>query len=213
MEGFLLFSKEHEHLRVLLEIALIAALAMALEYLPHKTGISSVEMSYGLIPIAVIALRRGLWPAVAAGFTWGILDVFLIGLGEGSVLNVWQGLLEYPIAFSVAGLMGLCYKPFQKALRAGKRSLTITWVWLAVFIGTFAKYLCHFYAGWVFWGAYAPKGMPAWLYSLWINGMSGLMGGVLACVIVTVLAVSAKHLFTPSSTFRPTVVKDTHIAE
>ncbi|MCI1985995.1 MAG: energy-coupled thiamine transporter ThiT [Lactobacillus sp.] len=194
--------QSHQKLQVLLEVAIIAAFAMALEYVPHKTGISSVEMSYGLIPISVLALRRGAGPALAAGFTWGILDLLLIGIGEGSVLNVTQGFIEYPVAFTVAGLGGLLYQPFQKALQANKRLTSLALAWGAVALGVVAKYLCHFYAGWVFWGAYAPKGMAAWLYSLVINGLSAVFTGVLTLIVVTALVTIAKHLFMPKTTAR-----------
>ncbi len=194
--------KSHSHLQVVLEVAIIAAFAMALEYVPHKTGISSVEMSYGLIPISVLALRRGIGPATAAGFTWGILDLLLIGIGEGSVLNVTQGFIEYPVAFTVAGLGGLFYKPFQRALAQNATGKAVGFAWAAVVLGVVAKYLCHFYAGWIFWGSYAPKGMPAWLYSLFINGLSAVFTGILALVVTTALVTIAKHLFLPKQVSR-----------
>ncbi|WP_338215270.1 energy-coupled thiamine transporter ThiT [Lacticaseibacillus salsurivasis] len=193
-------SKTMSRLIVLMEIAVIAAFAMALEYVPHKTGISSVEMSYGLIPISVLALRRGLGAGMAAGLTWGVLDVFLIGFSEGSVLNPLQGFLEYPIAFAVAGLGGLLYPQFQKALHENKPKTILATAWLAVLIGTAAKYFCHFLAGWVFWGSYAPKGMPAWLYSLAINGGSAIATGLVTLIVVTVLLRTVrKALFQPKS--------------
>ncbi len=147
----------HKHLQIVLEVAIIAAFAMALEYIPHKTGISGVEMSYGLIPISVLALRRGVGPAMAAGLTWGLLDMLLIGIGEGSVLNVTQGFIEYPIAFTVAGLGGLFYKPFQKALADNAHAKILGWTWAAVVLGVVAKYLCHFYAGIIFLGQLRTK--------------------------------------------------------
>ena len=188
---------QSKHLQVVLEVAIMAAFAMALEYLPHKTGISSVEMVYGMIPITVLALRRGMRPAMAAGLTWGILDLLLRGIGEGSVLNLWQGFIEYPVAFTVAGLGGLFYRPFQHALHADSHKKALGYAIAAVLVGTFAKYLCHFYAGWVFWGAWAPKGMPAWLYSLYINGLSGVFTSLLTAVVVGALVTIAKHLFLP----------------
>lgn len=192
----------HKHLQIVLEVAIIAAFAMALEYIPHKTGISGVEMSYGLIPISVLALRRGVGPAMAAGLTWGLLDMLLIGIGEGSVLNVTQGFIEYPIAFTVAGLGGLFYKPFQKALADNAHAKILGWTWAAVVLGVVAKYLCHFYAGIIFWGSYAPKGMPAWIYSLAVNGGSAIATGLLALIVLTALVTMAKHLFLPKAAGR-----------
>ena len=84
-----------KNLTVLVEVAIIAAFAMALEYLPHS--INAIQVNYGLIPVTVLALRRGTKPALAAGLVWGLLDLLLRGLSDGGVLNVVQGILEYPI--------------------------------------------------------------------------------------------------------------------
>ncbi|WP_241864985.1 energy-coupled thiamine transporter ThiT [Lacticaseibacillus sp. YH-lac21] len=173
---------------------------MALEYIPHKTGISSVEMSYGIIPITVLALRRGTGAGMAAGLTWGVLDLLLIGFSEGSFLNVVQGMLEYPIAFAVAGLGGIFAGRLQTAIKDGQLGRVFGYAWAAVVLGTVAKYFCHFLAGWVFWGSYAPKGMPAWLYSLAINGGSAIASGLVALIVVTVLVTSVKQLFVPKRT-------------
>ncbi|WP_125703092.1 energy-coupled thiamine transporter ThiT [Lacticaseibacillus daqingensis] len=193
-------SKTSDKLLVLMEIAIIAAFAMALEYVPHKTGISSVEMSYGIIPISVLALRRGTGAGMAAGLTWGLLDMLLIGMGEGSVLNVIQGLLEYPVAFAVAGLGGVFAGRLQKAIKGGATNKIMGWASAGVLLGVVAKYFCHFLAGWVFWGAYAPKGMPAWLYSLVINGGSAIATGLLGLVVMAVLVTSVRQLFVPKTT-------------
>lgn len=105
---------KNTHLIVLLEVALIAALAMALEYIPHDTGISGLQFNYGLIPLTVLALRRGTRPALAAGLAWGLLDLLLRGFATGGFLNPIQGILEYPIAFTVVGLAGLAYGHFRR---------------------------------------------------------------------------------------------------
>ncbi|WP_461224227.1 energy-coupled thiamine transporter ThiT [Lacticaseibacillus suihuaensis] len=193
-------SKNSDKLLILVEIAVIAAFAMALEYVPHKTGISSVEMSYGIIPVTVLALRRGPGAGMAAGLTWGVLDLLLIGFSEGSFLNVVQGVLEYPIAFAVAGLGGVFAGRLQAALKGGQLRRVFLYAWAGILLGTIAKYFCHFLAGWVFWGSYAPKGMPAWLYSLAINGGSAIASGLLGLIVISVLVTSVKQLFLPKRT-------------
>ena len=79
--------QQHKQLVVILETAIIAAFAMALTYIPHTTGVSAIELNYGLIPIAVLAMRRGLVPAAWAGFVWGILDLILLVLLSAHLLN------------------------------------------------------------------------------------------------------------------------------
>ena len=187
--------QQHKQLVVILETAIIAAFAMALTYIPHTTGVSAIELNYGLIPIAVLAMRRGLVPAAWAGFVWGILDLILRGIGGGSVLNPLQGILEYPIAFTLVGVMGLTFASFQKAVRGSEKVKASGYVFAGIIIGTFAKYFIHFIAGVVFWGAYAPKGTNVWVYSLIVNGGSALFSTVLTIVVVGVVRPVAPQLF------------------
>lgn len=169
-----------QRVRIMVEVAVMAAVATALHVIPHTTGVSAIELEWGIIPIVVLALRRGTGAAMMGGLIWGVLDMILFGLASGSVLNPIQGIVEYPIAFTCAGLAGISYRAFQSGQRGRRVGAIIT----AAFVGTFAKYFWHFIAGWIFWGSYAPKGQAAWLYSLIINGGSALFTTVAAIVAV-----------------------------
>ncbi|MDO1605260.1 energy-coupled thiamine transporter ThiT [Lactobacillus sp. YT155] len=188
-------TKKADVLSVTVEGAIITALAMALNYLPHTTGISAVEFSYGLVPLTIYAFRRGFLPATLSGFVWGILDLILRGLGNGSVLNPLQGFLEYFIAFALVGLAGLGYKTVQARIHAGKSILAPALGYAT--LGIFGKYLIHFIAGGYYWGMYAPKGMNPWIYSLTVNGGSALANVVLVLVVLVLLKPSMKTLLIP----------------
>ncbi|KRM72501.1 energy-coupled thiamine transporter ThiT [Lacticaseibacillus brantae] len=181
----------HQRLVTLVETAIIAAFAMALQYVPHTTGVSAIEFNYGLIPLAVLALRRGTVPALSAGFVWGMLDLML----RGSILNPVQAIIEYPVAFTVAGLMAVTLPQFQAALKNKQISKAIGMAAIGILVGTFAKYFFHFVAGWIYWGSYAPKGWPAWQWSLFVNGGSAVFSGILAIVVIGVLVTVAPRLF------------------
>ncbi|WP_155285930.1 energy-coupled thiamine transporter ThiT [Lacticaseibacillus zhaodongensis] len=187
---------DNKRLRVLVEAALIVAFTEAINYIPHTFGVSSIELQMGLIPMAVFALRRGVGPGLAAGFVWGILDMFLRGIPGGSVLNAVQGILEYPIAFTVVGLCGLLAGQFQADARAGRTSHAAGAMVAGVIIAGCAKYFCHFVAGVIFWGSYAPKGQSPVLYSLIINGGSAVVSIVFAVLVLIVLWRMAPRLFT-----------------
>ncbi|MFD1430921.1 MULTISPECIES: energy-coupled thiamine transporter ThiT [Lacticaseibacillus] len=192
--------KRKEDLVILVEVAVIAALAMALEYIPHQLGVSSIQISYGVVPLVVLALRRGVWPGLSAGLVWGLLDLFLKGLADGEVLNLTQGLLEYPVAFTVVGFAGLMMPAFQKALRDGRQTVATVYALAAIAIGAGLKYFAHFVAGVIFWGSYAPKGIGAWMWSLIVNGGSFVVSTALAIVVIGALIVMAKQLFLPKTT-------------
>ena len=58
---------QHQRLLIQIEGAIIAAFAMALEYIPHTVGPSAIEVSFGIIPLIIYSLRRG----AAAGMVSG----------------------------------------------------------------------------------------------------------------------------------------------
>ncbi len=73
-------------------------------------------------------------------------------------------------------------KPSSKQ-NQGKKVLA--YIILATFIGSFARYFCHFIAGIIFWGQYAPKGQSAVLYSLIVNG-STMLGSFILCTVLLI---------------------------
>ena len=176
---------------------MIAALAMALEYLPHAVG--PLNVSYGIIPLAVYSLRRGWKAGLSSGLVWGLLDLFLRGFGSGGFLNPLQGLIEYPLAFAVVGLIGFGASPVQHALSRQQRGRVLGYAISTTFFGVLCKYFLHFVAGVFYWGSYAPKGMSPVIYSLVANGGSAILNLVLVSLVVGLLLVSAPHLFMPKN--------------
>ncbi|MBA1394767.1 energy-coupled thiamine transporter ThiT, partial [Lactobacillus sp. XV13L] len=163
-------------LTVTIEGAIIAALAMALTYLPHTIGLS-FQFQYGIIPLVIYAWRRGFRAGVSAGVVWGLLDLVLRGLSKGEIVNIWQGLLEYPIAFGVLGIAGLWSHQIQMSI--DNKTRQFSFMLLSCLIAVFSKYFCHFIAGGIVWGIYAPKSMNPWVYSLLTNGGSAVVNVVM----------------------------------
>ncbi|WP_338231382.1 energy-coupled thiamine transporter ThiT [Companilactobacillus muriivasis] len=176
---------KNSELLVITEGAIITALALALSFVPHTTGVSAIEFVYGLIPMAIYALRRGVKAGLMTGFVWGLLDLVLFGFSHGGFLNLFQGIVEYPLAFGVVGLVGLGSKPVKRALEQGKSGIGLILLYSA--LGFFAKYFFHFLAGGIYWGTYAPKGMNPWIYSLVINGGSFVANMLMLLVLVFAL--------------------------
>ena len=53
----------------------------------------------------------------------------------------------------------------------------------------------HFIAGGIFWGAYAPKGMNPWIYSIVMNGISALASGAAAIAVLLLLYAVAPSIY------------------
>ena len=162
------------------------------------------SISFAMIPIFIIAYRWGFKSAFLGGLVWGLLQIVV---GDAYILTPVQAFIEYFIAFAFIGFAGLFYRPIQKALltsnensleqsnlgnRKDKHSSkqnqgkkVLAYIILATFIGSFARYFCHFIAGIIFWGQYAPKGQSAVLYSLIVNG-STMLGSFILCTVLLI---------------------------
>lgn len=180
--------------RIMMEGTIIAALAITLSFLPTNIG-SSFTLSLGQIPLTIFALRRGLKPGLMAGFIWGIIH---FPLGQIYFLSVPQVLIEYLLAFLFAGFAGLYAKPLQQAIASSNRGKAIQAIILGSLVGALARFFWHFVAGWIFWGSYALWGMSPAIFSLVMNGVSGLATGVATIIVTIVLYNMVPKLFTPN---------------
>ena len=168
---------------ILAEVAIVAALAMALSFIPLQ--VAWFEISLGTTLIVLISLRHGTLVGLITGLIWGLLH---FALGKVYFLSVPQVFIEYVLAFTFAGFAGLAQKPFAKT---GKNRYIV----LAVIISAFAKYFWHFVAGVIFWSDYAWKGWGAVSYSLIINGVSGIMTALAAIIILIAVKKAYPKLF------------------
>jgi thiamine transporter len=176
----------------MLEGAVIAVLAFVLSLIPIQTANAAFDLSLGLIPLGVYALRRGLAPGLAAGFVWGLL---LILLGKAYILSLPQVILEYPLAFAFGGFGGIFSKRLRHALAEKNSSRVLAAVAAAGVCAAVARWFFHYWAGVVFWGDYAPEGMSPFLYSFIANGASAAANAVLLVVVLTILVKAAPMLF------------------
>ena len=114
-------------IRILAEVAIVAALAMALSFIPLQ--VAWFEISLGTTLIVLISLRHGTLVGLITGLIWGLLH---FALGKVYFPSVPQVLIEYVLAFTFAGFAGLAQKPFAKT---GKNRYIV----LAVINSAFAK--------------------------------------------------------------------------
>ncbi len=108
-----------------------------------------------MLPIMLFAFVYGPVPGLTVGVVHGLLQIVM----GGYILNLWQGLLEYPIAFGVLGLAGLTWK--MKNQQAGLA--------LGMVVGCAARWFCSTLAGVVFWGDFTNGTMAAINYSIGYN--------------------------------------------
>jgi thiamine transporter len=171
---------------VMIEAALMAAFALILDMLPSIDFSPSISISFSMVPIFILAFRRGVKASLLAGFVWGVLQV---ALGSAWIVTPVQMIIEYFIAFTFVGFAGVFVNRIQQSLRSGSKSKVYAWIIAAAVLGSAARYFWHFIAGFIFFKEYAPEGMSPVLFSLFANGVT-MLGSALLCSIVLVLLIA-----------------------
>lgn len=174
----------NKKLHIMMETVFMAVLAFILSFIPIKT--TNFDIAIGLIPIILLGLRRGVLPASTAGLIWGLLDLIS---GKASILNPWQGFIEYIIAFAFAGACGIFAK--KMAHTSHPNFIIIS----ATTTGVVARYIWHFIAGGIFWGSFAPKTINPWIFSFISNGLSALATIVVVSLVLILMHRYATKLF------------------
>lgn len=182
---------QSNRLRVLMEVAIFAVFSLILDLFIPSTW--ALNISFKMLPVVIIALRRGTIPGVLSGFLWGFLQ---FAVGNAHILTISQFLLEYFVAFALIGLAGVLSVPLKNTLRMEPERKTkhVVLAGTGLVIGSFARYVIHFIAGYIFWGQYAPEGQSAVLYSFLVN-ISAFSSETLTTLFVLILlAQSYKRL-------------------
>ncbi|KAF1295284.1 energy-coupled thiamine transporter ThiT [Enterococcus sp. JM4C] len=179
---------------------------MALSFIPTSIGVS-FSISLGVIPMTIFSLRRGWKAGVMAGLLWGLLH---FPTGRVDYLSVIQVLIEYPIAFTFGGFAGVYAAKVRQATLAGDYKKGRRYILAGAFTGGLARYFWHFVAGVVFWGSYAMWGFSPVLYSLVMNGVSGLATIAVAVVVSLLIYQKSPELFIPKEVRRAHQLQNSH---
>ncbi len=170
-------SQKRWNAKMIAYAALSIALSFVLSYvrlyrMPQGGSITPGSM----LPLLLFSVSFGVTPGVVAGFAYGILQY----LQGGSFLNVWQFLLDYPIAFAMLGLAGLC-KHFPKT-----NFFKSYGMYIAMFIAVLGRCASAVSAGLMWVKEYPVEGQLPFVYSLVYNG-TYLIPELIICLVLAVL--------------------------
>ena len=174
--------------RILLEIALTIALAAVLSMITIWRMPQGGSISLGMLPLFVLAFRRGLAPGLVAGGLYGLVDLMV---DPYPPVHWIQPILDYPVAYVLVGLAGVVSVALTSALQARRSRRVAFLLALGITVGSAGRYLAHFVSGMVFFGEFAPAGQPIWLYSALYNlyvPVSAVACFAAAAVVVPALA-------------------------
>lgn len=191
--------KKKSNLKVLAEIAIMAALAFALDAL--QGGIfrglfpNGGSIGFAMLPILVLSFRRGF----KAGFLAALIMSFLQMLGGiYAIASSWymvlfQILLDYVLAYPLVAFAGLFAQLFKQAKT--KKS-QIKFLILGSVLGGILKLVSHYLAGVIFWSSSCPEGYLGgpMLYSLVYNGSYMLPNIVINGLLLVLIFLKAPQI-------------------
>jgi thiamine transporter len=157
----------------------MTALASVLDRLKLFEMPQGGSITLVMLPILFIAFRRGLRAGLLTGFLVGLIQL-LIG---GYFLNPLQVLFDYLLAMTAVGTAGLFRNKSLKNLFAG------------TLLASALRLLSNFISGVVYYGSYAPKGTPVWLYSLLYNSSYILPAATISFLVLVLLWKFQRQLF------------------
>lgn len=140
-------NKRNKNLQALTESALMISIAVILSFL------KLISMPYGgsvtlasLLPIAIISYRHGMGHGIFSATVYGVIQQIL-DLSLLFYATSWQSViaivvLDYILAFSVAGIAGIFRRPIQN------QTLALT---LGCFLISLCRYACHVISGATVW--------------------------------------------------------------
>jgi len=158
-------NKQNKQLQALTESALMISLSVVLGFL------KLISMPYGgavtlasLLPIAVISYRHGVRNGVFSATAYAAIQLIL-DLSLLSYATSWQSVvaiivLDYLLAFSVAGIAGI----FRRPIRNQALSLT-----LGCFLVSLCRYVCHVISGATVWAGLSIPTEAALTFSFAYN--------------------------------------------
>ncbi|SDW01904.1 thiamine transporter [Marininema mesophilum] len=176
---------ERERLLIMMEIAIMAAIGGILSnYVAIQIWPQGGSASLVMVPIAILAFRRGWVAGMVTGLLVGLINLMI----KPYITHPVQVILDYPLAFALLGLAGLFSLSNKKAEINMKRMS------LGVVVAGLARLSSHFISGVVWFGSNAPKGWPVALYSLYYNATYMVIDISVTIAIMIFLLKKAPHL-------------------
>ena len=190
--------KTNRTVLIIVEIAVLSSLSLVLDYLANFTTgslfVSGGSISIAMVPIMLIGFRRGIIAGIASGFIVGVIQVIY----GGHILEFFQYVFDYPLAYTVVGLAGVFIYLNKKKINGP------TIVLGSIFAGLL-RYLSHILAGIIFWSEYVPAefmflnnrmtGFNAYTWSIFYNGLYMIPSIIVSSIVLYFLFKYAKQLF------------------
>ena len=188
--------------RMLVEIAIFAALAVALDMLEggifRGIFINGGSIGIAMVPVFIIAYRRGLLAGILTGLIVSLLQmlggIYVISGAtyEGAMKFLapfFQVMLDYVLGFTLVGVAGAFAHNYHNATTSKNK---ILWIIVGTVVGGLLKYTSHVLAGGLFW--LDPTGDPflgvsngSWWFSFVYNGAACIPSIILSTAVIILI--------------------------
>ena len=221
--------KEKFSTRILVEIAIFAAIGFALDIfqggLFRGVFASGGSIGIAMVPVFIIAYRRGFLAGFLCGLTLSLIQmlggIYVVNGAtfDNKFLQVMgpfiQVMLDYVLAYTVVGLVGVFAGSYKKSETMGKK---IFYIIIGTVIAGLLKYACHVIAGGVFWLGDGSDGFwgasnDTWLYSFVYNGAYMIPNIVLSTTIMVIIARFYPNLLNPNQKIEAEEELDENVEE
>ena len=176
------------------EIAIFAAIGFVLDLLASLySGFFPFggSISFALVAVVIISLRRGVGAGVCCGLIIGLLDLTdgFYTVSDTWYNSIFQIGLDYVFCYMLIGLVGFVKPLFKKV----NSTLLIT---LTTILSGLIKYFIHFLSGVLYWPEF--EGQPFFervIYSIGYNGGYMIPTIIVCAVAAFLLSLKFKSLF------------------
>ncbi|NLG82354.1 MAG: energy-coupled thiamine transporter ThiT [Bacilli bacterium] len=193
----------HQKVLVIVEIALLTALAVIFDLIANLTQIqlfpNGGSISISMLPVFVLAYRRGLIPGLVSGLLLGTLQTIL---GVTYYLFFLQFLLDYTLAYGLVGFAGV----FFKWVQSNNNKYQIIGIISGTILGGFLRYFSHVLSGVIYWARYIDstdsvdfsKGVTwgDWLFSMGYNATYMVPSVIICAIILVIFNKVARRIYT-----------------
>ena len=185
-------------IRTIVEVALFAAIGYILDEIQGAFAVSFTSggsIGIAMLPIIIIAYRRGWLPAILTGIIMGAFDMTT----KAYIVHPIQVFLDYIFPYAFVGVAGFFKPLFDKA---EDKKTKILWLVVGIVSGGTLKLVSHFLAGGFFWAdpdyfAWNLNYMHPWLYSFLYNLAAVGPSIVLVIAVAIILYVRVPKVYIP----------------
>lgn len=166
--------------RAIAETGIVIALSLLLALFSFSPLPFGGQISLEMLPLLVLAQRRGFKTGFYAGALFGFLHI----MQEPVVFNPAQLLLDYPLAYGILALSGL--KAFKNSPHLG------------VAAGILGRLLMHVLSGVIFAEIFLnvrPESGSVWLLSLSYNASFLALPSIIALILVPIVSAALRQRF------------------